>query len=118
MFRQGSLSPKQLQPALAGSLASLFSIHPYEAGDDDGIPGGKAKIFCTAVELVGCFGCVVHGIPTALPNPSRVSELRHLSLGVGDANSKQAFDALRDALLGAGNGESGGAPIPNLQFRM
>eukprot|EP00439_Symbiodinium_sp_Y106_P018073 s5430_g2.t1 len=82
---KGSLSPKQLQPALAGSLASLFSIHPYEAGDDDGIPGGKAKIFCTAVELVG-----------------------HLSLGVGDANSKQAFDALRDALLGAGNGESGG----------
>ncbi|CAE6948565.1 mms19, partial [Symbiodinium sp. KB8] len=86
---KGSLSPKQLQPALAGSLASLFSIHPYAAGDDDGVQGGKAKIFCTAVELVG-----------------------HLSLGVGEANSKEAFAALRDALLGTGatgaNGDLGG----------
>ena len=50
---QGSLSSKQLQPALAASLASLFSIHPYESGDDEGIEGGRSRLFSTALELVG-----------------------------------------------------------------
>ena len=58
---------------------------------------------------------IVHGMLAADPNPCRVRDLRHLSLGVGEANSKEAFAALRDALLGTGatgaNGDLGGAPI-------
>ncbi|CAE7390142.1 mms19, partial [Symbiodinium pilosum] len=83
---QGSLASKQLQPALAASLASLFSIHPYESGDDEGIEGGRSRLFSTALELVG-----------------------QLSVMVGDAHSRDAFVALKDALLGGGtNGDGGG----------
>ncbi|CAE7452833.1 mms19 [Symbiodinium natans] len=86
MRPKGSLSPKQLQPALAGSLASLLSIHPYREAGDDEMQSERPKMFCKAVELVG-----------------------HLSLGVGDGNSKEAFMALRDALLGGGSNGDGGS---------
>ena len=42
---------------------------------------------------------------------AELMKLRHLSLGVGDGNSKEAFMALRDALLGGGSNGDGGSAL-------